>query len=330
MYQAGPTKIAMNQVVTTQHKLRNLIHTLLLVGGMALLLAVCGELLFGRGVWPWVFVGVAFIIFTLPDFSSRWVLRLYQARPLHPQEAPQLAMLIRELSGRAGLKQVPGLYWIPSQTVNAFAVGTGKQAAIAITDGLLRILTPRELAGVLAHEISHISHNDVHLMGLADVVSRLTHMLSMTGMMLAILSLPLILFGAAFISFWALVLLIAAPTLSALLQMGLSRIREFDADLEAVQLTGDPDGLASALGKIEQQQQSLWQRLLFPGYRTSEPSLLRTHPDTRERIRRLMELAGRRTSGFPLEQLYGRPVVLPTAYQVARMPEHKFIRGVWH
>lgn len=127
----------MDQSRALKHKLRNLGHTFVLIGGMSLLLALCSELLFGDGVWYWVFLGVAFIIFTLPEVSSHWVLRLYQARPLLPNAAPQLAMVIQELARRAGLERKPGLYWIPSHTVNAFAVGTRNDAAIAVTDGLL-------------------------------------------------------------------------------------------------------------------------------------------------------------------------------------------------
>lgn len=321
----------MNQKLSAQHKLRNLIHTLLLIGGMSLLLAICSELLLGEGVWPWVFIGVAIVIYTLPDLSSHWVLRLYQARPFSPRDAPQLIDLTRELARRAGLDQAPKLYWIPSQTVNAFAVGNRNNATIAITDGLLGLLTPRELAGVMAHEMSHISNNDMRLMGLADIISRMTHAMSMVGLFLILFSLPLMLLGVAMISFWGALLLLFAPTLSALLQLALSRIREFDADLEAAGLTGDPQGLASALSKIDQRHGSLWQRLLFPGYRDPEPSLLRTHPDTDERIERLMELSGRPDGFEPtMARQYFQPVILPPDYRVIRVPRHRMMFGIWN
>lgn len=181
---------------------------------------------------------------------------------------------------------------------------------------------------MLAHEISHIVNNDMRLMGLADVISRLTHMMSAVGILLVLLSLPLMLQGIGSLSILAMLLLVAAPTLSALLQLGLSRIREFDADLEASQITGDPKGLASALGKIEQHHGSLWQRIIFPGYRDPEPSLLRTHPDTGERIQRLLELRDKpQSTRDPLTQLHTRPVILPNRYRTVHRPPHRTILG---
>ena len=320
----------MDHQTAAKHKLRNLAHTLSLIGGMSLLLSLCSELLFGEGIWLWVFLGVAFLMFTLPEVSPQWILRLYQARYLHPQESPSLNRLLRELAQRAELETVPALYWIPSKTVNAFAAGTKDDAAIAITDGLLQLLSPRETAGVLAHEVSHIANNDMRLMGLADVISRLTHMMSALGMLLLFLSLPLLLLGLATFSLPGVLLLLAAPTISALLQLGLSRIREHEADLEAARLTGDPEGLASALGKITGRHSTLWQRIFFPGYREPEPSLLRTHPDTAERIRRLQELREvPARSGVPLTRVDSRPTIIPSGYQAVRGPRHRIIFGIW-
>lgn len=318
----------MPQSLASEHRWRNLLHTLLLVGGMALLLALTSELLFGDGVWPWVFAGVALAMFTLPDISPHWILRLYRARRLSPEEVPQLSLLMDELSLRGGLERPPALYWIPSSTINAFAVGSRRKAAIAMTDGLLRLLQPRELAGVLAHELSHIASNDMRLMGLADVVSRLTHLMSLFGMVLVLVSLPLMLLGLAPVPLAGMLLLIAAPTLSALLQLGLSRVREFDADLKAAHLTGDPAGLASALGKIEQRTISLWQRILIPGYRDPEPSVLRTHPATDERIQRLLRLAEeQRANRSPADAHH---ILLPEHLKPTHPPRHGLFFRLWH
>lgn len=318
----------MIQSRSSEHRLRNRLHTLLLTGGMALLLALTSELLFGDGVWPWVFAGVALGMLTLPDISPHWILRLYRARRLSPSESPPMAKLVEELSRRAGLAQPPELHWIPSSTINAFAIGSRNHAAIALTDGLLRLLHPRELSGVLAHELSHIASNDMRLMGLADVVSRLTHFMSLFGIVLILVSLPLMLLGLTPVPLAGLLLLIAAPTLSALLQLGLSRVREFDADLNAARLTGDPAGLASALGKIEQQNISLWQRILIPGYRDPEPSVLRTHPNTGERIQRLMKLAGEQQARKgPAEP---RPLLLPEHLKPTHPPRHRLFFRLWH
>jgi heat shock protein HtpX len=124
-------------------------------------------------------------------------------------------------------------------------------AAIALTDGLLRSLTPRELTGVLGHEIAHIANDDLRVMGLADSISRLTHLMALLGQITILFSVPALLLGIVQVSWPALLLLAAAPQLALLAQLGLSRVREFDADRLAAELTGDPHGLASALAKIE-------------------------------------------------------------------------------
>ncbi len=154
----------------------------------------------------------------------------------------------------------------------------------------MRQLELDELIGVLAHEVSHIRSNDLWVMGLADLFSRATSLLSLMGQFLLLLNLPLIVFTHMSISWFAIALLIFAPHLSALAQLALSRTREFDADLNAARLTADPQGLASALAKIERVQGGWLERVFLPGRRVPEPSLLRTHPETEARITRLMTL----------------------------------------
>lgn len=101
-------------------------------------------------------------------------MRLYRVRALHPQQAHEMWALLRELPARAGLPATPVPHYVPSAVVNAFATGSKQEASIALTDGLLRSLSPRELAGVFAHEVAHIANEDLRVMGLADSVSRLT------------------------------------------------------------------------------------------------------------------------------------------------------------
>ncbi len=127
-------------------------------------------------------------------------------------------------------------------------------------------------------------------MTLADLTSRMTPTLSLIGQLLVVINLPLFLLAETSLSWLAILLLILAPAISALLQLALSRTREFDADLSAINLTGEPQGLASALVKLEQQHRGLLERLLTPDRRSPEPSLLRTHPRTEERIQRLLSL----------------------------------------
>jgi heat shock protein HtpX len=132
-------------------------------------------------------------------------------------------------------------------------------------------------------------------MGLADVLTRLTQMLAYLAVILALVNLPAFLLGEAEFPLFALVLLYLAPTAGNLIQLALSRRREYDADLEAASLTGDPAFLASALEKLERYQGRFWEdmRLPVPGRRIPQPSLLRSHPRTEDRVARLRELADR-------------------------------------
>jgi heat shock protein HtpX len=274
-----------------RHAWLNRLQTVLLLGAMAGFLALLGYLLWGSdGLLPLLALGALFA-FINPAASPRLVLHLYRARPIAAWEGPQLLDALAELSRRAGLGRPPGLYYVPSRIVNAFAVGGARDAAVAVTDGLLRALAPREIVAVLAHEMSHIRSNDLRVMGLADIISRLTSLLSLVGQFLLILNLPLILWSDVAINWFAIALLVFAPHVSMLAQLGLSRTRELDADLDAARLTGDPAGLARALAKIERLQGSLFERLMLPGMRLPDPSWLRTHPPAEQRIARLLALA---------------------------------------
>lgn len=278
------------QNVGARHRWLNRLQTALLVLTLLGIAAVAGSLLLGDGGLWLALAAAGFTLLLEPAAASGLTLRLYGARPLHPDEAPDLWAVLRELAARAGLPAVPVPHYVPSGVVNAFATGSKHHAAIALTDGLLRSLTPRELTGVLGHEIAHIANEDLRVMGLADSISRLTHLLALLGQLAIVLSLPALLLGVMEVNWPALLLLAVAPQLALLAQLGLSRVREFDADRLAAELTGDPHGLASALAKIERVSRS-WRAWLLPGWGNPEPSWLRTHPATAERIERLLELA---------------------------------------
>jgi heat shock protein HtpX len=294
---------------------------------MMLLLVFLGWLIGGRAgiIWAVALGGISLIFGQ--QASPQLILRMYRARPLTAQEVPQLYQILNELARRANLAYVPTIYYIPSRMMNAFAVGTQRNAAIGLTDGILRGLDLRELTGVLAHEMSHIRNNDMRSMNIADVVTRITNLFSTFGKFLLFLNLPLILMGTYAISWWAILLLIIAPTLSGLLQLALSRTREFDADLDAVQLTHDPIGLMRALQKLEYHSANLWQQVLFPGRGVPDPSIFRTHPHTKDRVARLQELSTQEYQPLlPAEQ----PFALPGRFtRITRQPGWRMM-SLWY
>lgn len=281
----------MQSIAWHRHPWLNHLQTALLILALLIICVMAGNLLLGeQGVWLALTTCVFALIFE-PGAAWRLTLRFYGARPIYPSEAPMLWQILTVLSERAQLPNAPTPYYIPSPLMNAFAVGNRKQSAIALTDGLLKELSPRELAGVLAHETAHIANNDLRVMGLADSVSRITALLAITGQLFLLLTIPLLfLDNIDFEINWpAVLLLLLAPHLTVLVQLGLSRTREYDADLNAALLTRDPQGLAMALAKIEQTSR-FWLSVLLPGWGNPEPSWLRSHPATAKRIRRLQEL----------------------------------------
>lgn len=324
------TQGGIDSTVWLQHAWRNRLQSLVLLAAMGGFLALLGWLLWGAdGILMVVTVGVIGVLFN-PSVSPRLVMRLYGAVQIRPNQAPALWSALSRLSERAELPNRPTLFYVPSSMLNAFAVGTREHAAIAVTDGLLRKLDLREVVGVLAHEISHIRNNDLWVMGLADMLSRATSIMSLLGQFLLLVNLPLILFSDVVINWIAVLLLIFAPTLSALAQLALSRTREYDADLNAARLTGDPDALARALAKIERVQGGFLERIFMPGRRIPEPSLLRTHPETQERIARLMALKPKLV-GVGQHLLSGPALELASALgkPIGRLPGWH-ISGLWH
>jgi heat shock protein HtpX len=275
-----------------RHKLRNVAHSILLLGGIVGLLALCGWVLFGPAGLVGMALGAAIALAFSPAISPRMVLRLYRAREIGPRDLPEVLRMLALIAERAGLERLPRLYYVPSRMLNAFAVGSRDDAVIALTDGMLRALDLRELSAVLAHEVSHIRNRDLWLMGIADLAGRLTRVMSLFGLALLVIGLPLWLSGGASMPWLLVPLLVFAPQITTLLQLALSRAREFDADLDAAGLTGDPGALASALAKLERYQRGVWEQILMPGQRLPEPSVLRTHPPTSERIARLEALSG--------------------------------------
>jgi heat shock protein HtpX len=204
---------------------------------------------------------------------------------------PALFDIIAVLCRRAGITQVPSLYFLPSGVPTAFATGVGDQSVIVVSSGPLRLLMTRELTGVLAHEITHIAKHDVALMQLARIVGQMTRLIAQVAILIAIATWLLDIFGPGEgVDGLSLGVLVAAPIAANLILGALSRQREYQADLEAVKLTDNPAGLARAIELIKMAQKPIASGA-FPGaVRIRLPRLLSSHPDPKDRIHRLRQL----------------------------------------
>ncbi len=334
---AGPDRAAvasdhfLDADVRAAHRKQNQLHTFLLLGGIGLLLAVPVTLISGLGglVFVAALVGVTFL--GARQAPPELIMRAYRGERLTARSAPELIHIVKVLSERAELRSVPAVFVIPSLTLNAFATGSPGHSAIGMTEGLVRKLSTKQLAGVLAHEISHVRNNDLTVMAIADIASRLVQGMSYAAVFLLAVNLfSLMLDGEAHVSWLAIIILYLAPTLSSLMQLALSRTREYDADLEAAALTGDPSWLISALQLLDRETGAFWEDLMFPvpGRRTPQPSLLRTHPPTEDRVARLRALDNRRH--MPQLDIKEAPYI--SAVQVGPIgmrPRFRF-PGVWY
>ncbi len=157
-----------------RHAWMNRLQTAVLVVVLATLLATVGWLLWGNDGILYMLVFCAVSLVLQPLAGPELVLRLYRAQPIARSAAPELHALVERLAARAGLPRVPRLYFVDTPIVNAFSVGNHNDAAIALTSGLLARLDLRQITGVLAHEVAHIAHGDIHVMSLADSLTRRT------------------------------------------------------------------------------------------------------------------------------------------------------------
>ena len=234
-------------------------------------------------------------------FSDKMVLRMYNAQEVDETSAPQFYRMVRDLSQRAGLP-MPRVYLIDEEAPNAFATGRNPQhAAVAATTGILRVLSDRELRGVMAHELAHVKHRDI----LISTISA-----TMAGAISALANFAMFFGGRDSEGrptnpVAGILVAILAPIAGALIQMAISRAREFEADRGGAEISGDPRALASALDKIqryamgiplettERHPETAQMMIMNPLSGGGLRSLFSTHPATEERVRRLMEMAGR-------------------------------------
>jgi len=234
-------------------------------------------------------------------FSDRIVLRLHRAREVGPDEASELHDMVAELSAKAGIPR-PRLYLIPEDQPNAFATGRNPaHGVVAVTEGIVRILNPRELRGVLAHELAHIKNRDILVSTIAAAAAALVTYVAQA-----------ISFGSLFgtnrddesegSGGGGLLLALVAPLAATVIQMGISRSREYLADETGARLSGDPEALASALVKLDRTASvapaaatpataSLF--IVNPfGAMATVSRWFSTHPATQERVQRLLAMIG--------------------------------------
>ena len=303
------------------YKVKNILHTFVLLVSMLLLLALIGWLIAGLAGLIWTFFSGLLLLLIIPAFASRLTLYLYHARMMPLSEVHEI---IHAMARRCQLPRVPAVYYLPSPAMLAFSTGFYPDQSIAVSDGMLRYLNHRELTAVLAHEMSHLKNRDLWVMVIADVISRLTAIMALFGYLMLVIYLPSFIIAGEAVPWLLILTLILAPNASALLQLALSRTREFTADAMAIKLTGDPLGLISALNKLNKFEQHWLKQMLLPGYRHPQPSLLRSHPLTEERIKRLLKMA---QSNKPLDEEGG--FISFKANQPRSKPRHRFT-GIWH
>jgi heat shock protein HtpX len=280
-----------------RQRLLNWLQSAVLLLGLLALAAVTGTLFAGtEGLI--VAAAIASLFLVLNPVSGEVLFQyVYGAVPLTAASAPRLSALVGELARRAELRRAPRLFLIPAPALQAMASGHREAPSIGVTSGLLQTMSSRELAAVLAHEISHIRHGDMFVMRLAAGAGSMTRAMSTAGLFLLIAYFPVLWSTGVSVSPFAIALLVVAPTVSDLLELSLSRRREFLADAGAVELTGDPSALARALERIAAIQGDDWERFTARGGRWLR--WFRTHPTTAERIERLTAMIPPQRAALP-------------------------------
>jgi heat shock protein HtpX len=282
---------------------RNYLKTAMLMAFLIAILAIGGSVWGGyQGMILFGSIGLLINFFSY-WFSDKIALMAHRAQPVTREELPQLYEIVERLTRKAGLP-MPKLYVIPSETPNAFATGRNpKHAAVAVTQGILRALDWRELEGVLAHELSHVSNRDILIStiaaAIAGIISSLGHMIQWGAMFGGLSRRDDDRGGGALeMLAWA----ILAPIMALIIQLAVSRSREYAADASGAELIGDPDPLADALVKLEQANQAIPYQYggpatahlfivnPFRGAGSKFLHLFSTHPPIEERVRRLREL----------------------------------------
>jgi heat shock protein HtpX len=279
----------------------NGVKTALLLGLLTALILAVGYWL-GRGAGLVIAVVLSLLMNAATYFwSDKLALRSMAAVPVGKAQAPQLYAIVHELASSAG-QPMPRLYISPIPQPNAFATGRSPtHSAVCVTEGILSLLTPRELRAVLGHELSHVYNRDILIASVAAALAGIITALANIAIFLPFRSDD----GEGPNPFAMLLMLILGPLAAGIIRLAISRNREYEADADGARLTGDPLALASALNKIDQGVRQMpipanSPRVSYAHLMIANPladggglaRLFRTHPPTADRIRRLQQMAG--------------------------------------
>lgn len=273
----------------------NTMKTFLLMGLLTVLLVIAGGFLGGKGGMMMAFLFAVVMNFGSYWFSDKIVLKMYKAQEVTREEQPWLFQMTEELAQRGGIP-MPKLYVVPSDQPNAFATGRNPQhAAVAVTQGIVRILSRDELRGVIAHELAHIKHRDILIGTIAATAAGAISMIANMAQWAMI-------FGGGRSDdrggnpIGAIVMMIVAPIAALLIQMAISRSREFLADEGGAQMAGNPLSLSNALQKLDLASKQIPMNatpatahmfIVSPLTGKGFASLFSTHPPVEERVARL-------------------------------------------
>jgi len=285
----------------------NTVKTTILLGALTGLLLVFGKLLGGNVGMVIALIMAALMNFGSWFYSDRIVLSMYGAREVSPEEAPELHAIVERLARNAGIPK-PKVAIVPMDIPNAFATGRDPEhSVVCVTTKLLELLNRDEVEGVLSHEIGHIINRDTLIQAVAATIAGAITMLANMGQWALLFG-----FGKDEDEGWAetiglLLMVILAPIAALLIQMAISRSREFKADATGARISGKPEALASALEKLEAYSRHIPQSIVKAEVRPATSHLFivnpfkgdtlavlfSTHPPTRERVRRLLDMARR-------------------------------------
>lgn len=279
---------------------KNSIRTVFLMTLVAVLFMLVGQVLGGS-----TGLVAAFVFAMGMNFFSYWksdkiVLRMYDARPVDQSTHPKLYNMVKDLADKASMP-MPAVYIVPQKQPNAFATGRNPEnAAVAVTQGILKVLPDEELRGVLAHELAHIQNRDILTQTMVTTVVSALSMLAQFAYLIPLGgsdhrdSNPLVI----------LITLITAPIAAMMLQAAISRTREYEADREGAEISGAPRQLASALQRIDQAAEQIPMNVSETAMRSTSHmfpvnpfrgrsfmSLFSSHPETQDRVDRLMHMA---------------------------------------